>query len=55
MKDRDINVRLYVVTERGDRTHLRHEGLNRTEDLWVSDQLRIHVGVVVHHLPEDKQ
>lgn len=29
-----------------------HETLNWGEDLWVLDELRIHVGVVVNHLPE---
>lgn len=34
------------------RTDSLHETLNRAEDLWVLDELRIHVGVVVDHLPE---
>lgn len=31
--------------------HSRHEALDRAEDLWVADELRQHVGVVIHHLP----
>lgn len=36
-----------------EKTDSLHESLNRAEDLWVVDQLRKHVGVVVHHLPAE--
>lgn len=31
----------------------RHETLNHGDDRWVVDQLRKHVGIVVHHLPQN--
>lgn len=33
----------------------RHETLDRAEDLWVVDQLWKHVGIVVHHLPDNNR
>lgn len=38
-----------------EKTDSRHESLNRAKDLWVVDQLRKHVGVVVHHLPAEEE
>lgn len=37
------------------RRDLRHETLNQAEDLCVMDQLRKHVGMVVHHLPQNNK
>lgn len=56
MKNWHINVSVYSMWLQGCwREDLRHEGLNWAQDLSIFDQLRIHVGVVVHHLPEERE